>query len=164
MSHALDFRKPKKKKLIKDNNCSRLPGGMLLLKAIKCYRIAWDFSTLLRLKQGQVCKLIFENDAIPMTLTSGAFVNKKCNKQTSHELQNNLDSSCISFCTPSRKRQFKTSQDEKKLCQLQLSVRGEEKTWTRGPWTPALDRVHGPLSWTGSMDPLSWTGSMDSFF
>ena len=43
----------------------------------------------------------------PMTLTSGAFVNKKRNKQTSHELQNNLDSSCISFCTPSRKRQFK---------------------------------------------------------
>ena len=28
----------------------------------------------------------------PMTLTSGAFVNKKRNKQTSHELQNNLDS------------------------------------------------------------------------
>ena len=41
---------------------------------------------------------------------------------------------------------------------------GEDKTWTRGPWTPTLDRVHGPLSWTGSMDPLSWTGSMDSFF
>ena len=58
----------------------------------------------------------------PMTLTSGAFVNKKRNKQTSHELQNNLDSSCISFCTPSRKRQFKTSQDDTKLCQLQLSV------------------------------------------
>ena len=29
----------------------------------------------------------------PMTLTNGAFVNKKRNKQTSHELQNNLDSS-----------------------------------------------------------------------
>ena len=41
---------------------------------------------------------------------------------------------------------------------------GEDKTWTRGPWTPTLDRIHGPLSWTGSMDPLSWTGSMDSFF
>ena len=24
--------------------------------------------------------------------------------------------------------------------------------------------VHGPLSWTGSMDPLSWTGSRDTFF
>ena len=35
----------------------------------------------------------------PFSLTSGAFVNKKRNKQTSHELQNNLDSSCISFCT-----------------------------------------------------------------
>ena len=41
---------------------------------------------------------------------------------------------------------------------------GEDKTWTRGPWTPSLDRVHGPLSWTRSMDPLSWTRSMDSFF
>ena len=41
---------------------------------------------------------------------------------------------------------------------------GEDKTWTRGPWTPSLDRVHGPLSWTGSMDPLSRTRSMDSFF
>ena len=58
----------------------------------------------------------------PMTLTSGAFVNKKGNKQTSHELQNNLDSSCISFCTSSRKRHFKTSQNNTKLGQLQLLV------------------------------------------
>ena len=32
-----------------------------------------------------------------MTLTSGAFVNKKRNKQTGHELQNNLDSSFFHF-------------------------------------------------------------------
>ena len=38
------------------------------------------------------------------------------------------------------------------------------RLWTRGPWNPTLDRVHKPLSWTGSMHPLSWTGSMDSFF
>ena len=37
---------------------------MLLLKVIKGSRIAWDFSTFLRLKQGQVSKLIFEKDAI----------------------------------------------------------------------------------------------------
>ena len=37
---------------------------MLLPKVIKCSRIALDFSTLLRLKQGQVSKLIFKNDAI----------------------------------------------------------------------------------------------------
>ena len=43
----------------------------------------------------------------PMTLTSGAFLNQKRSKQTSHELQKNLDSSCISFCTSSRKRQLK---------------------------------------------------------
>ena len=36
---------------------------------------------------------------------------------------------------------------------------GEDKTWT-----PTLDPVHGPLSWTGSMDPLSWTGSIDAFY
>ena len=23
-------------------------------------------------------------------------------------------------------------------------ISGEDKTWTRGPWTPTLDRVHGP--------------------
>ena len=54
----------KKKKHIKDNNCSGLPVEMLLPKVIKCSRIAWDFSTLLPLKQGQVSKLIFENDVI----------------------------------------------------------------------------------------------------
>ena len=38
------------------------------------------------------------------------------------------------------------------------------RLWTRGPWTPTLDWVHKPLSWTGSMHPLSWRGSMDTFF
>ena len=49
----------------------------------------------------------------------------------------------------------------RKVSGLQSTKRqaGEDKTWTRGPWTPSLDQVHGPLSWTGSMDPLSWTGS-----
>ena len=41
---------------------------------------------------------------------------------------------------------------------------GKYKTWTPGPWTPFLDRVHEPLSWTGSMDPISWTGSMEPLF
>ena len=27
---------------------------------------------------------------------------------------------------------------------LSRCVTGEDKTWTRGPWTPTLDRVHGP--------------------
>ena len=27
------------------------------------------------------------------------------------------------------------------------------RLWTRGPWIPTLDRVHKPLSWTGSMHP-----------
>ena len=34
---------------------------------------------------------------------------------------------------------------------------GEDKTWTRGAWTPTLDQVHAPLSWTGSMDHGPWT-------
>ena len=56
------------------------------------------------------------------TLTSGAFLNQKFNKQTSsHEKQKTLDSSCISFCTSSGKRQIKTSWIDTKLCQLQLS-------------------------------------------
>ena len=74
----------------------------------------------------------------PMTLTSGAFVNKKCNKQTSHELQNNLDSSCISFCISSRKRQFKTSQDDTKLSQLQLSV-------SKFPDAAKIFRINSPV-------------------
>ena len=57
---------------------------MQLMKAIKA-RIAWDFSTLLHIKQDEVSKLIFENDAIRNNLTSGAFLNQKPNKQTSHE-------------------------------------------------------------------------------
>ena len=74
----------------------------------------------------------------PMTLTSGAFVNKKPDKQTSHELQNNLDSSCISFCTPSRKRQFKTSQDDTKLSQLQLSI-------SKFPDAAKIFRINSPV-------------------
>ena len=66
-----------------------------------------------------------------MTLTSGAFVNKKHNKQTSHELQNNLDISCISFCKPSRKRQFKTSQDDTKLQDKTLSAAAISKQVSR---------------------------------
>ena len=27
---------------------------------------------------------------------------------------------------------------------VSLFEAGEDKTWTRGPWTPTLDRVHGP--------------------
>jgi hypothetical protein len=45
---------------------------------------------------------------------------------------------------------------------------GKYKTWTPGPWTPCLDRVHGPPLWTGSMDPLHgpgpWTPSMGRIF
>ena len=51
------------------------------------------------------------------TLTSDASLNQKTNKQTSHEKQKTLDSSCISFCTSSGKRQLKTSQVDTKLCQ-----------------------------------------------
>ena len=56
---------------------------------------------------------------------------KKRNKQTSHELQNNLDSSCISLCTPSRKRQFKTSQDDTKLPDKTLSASAISKQVSR---------------------------------
>ena len=49
-----------------------------------------------------------------MTLPSGTFLKQKRNKQSNHELQKNLDSNCISFCTSSRKRQLKTSEYDKK--------------------------------------------------
>ena len=57
----------------------------------------------------------------PMTLTSGAFLNQKPNKQTSHEQQKNLESSCISFCTSSGNRQVKTSQDDTKFSASAIS-------------------------------------------
>jgi hypothetical protein len=37
---------------------------------------------------------------------------------------------------------------------------GKYKTWTPGPWTPCLDRVHGPPPWTGSTDPRFLNGSI----
>ena len=49
---------------------------MLLLKVIKCSRIAGDFSTLLRLKQGLVSKLILENDAIRNRISNN--FDKRC--------------------------------------------------------------------------------------
>ena len=59
-----------------------------------------------------------------------------------------------------------------------LDPRSMDHLFGPGPWTPYLDRVHGPPIWTGSMDPLFgpgawtpyldrvhgpplWTGSMD---
>ena len=57
------------------------------------------------------------------TLTSGAFLNQKPSKQTSHEQQKTLDSSCISFVTSSKKRQLKTTQVETKLCQLSSAIK-----------------------------------------
>ena len=44
------------------------------------------------------------------TSTSDAFLNQQPNKQTSHEKQKTPDSSLISFCTSSGKRQLKTLQ------------------------------------------------------
>ena len=44
---------------------------------------------------------------------------------------------------------------------------GKYKTWTPGPWTPSVDRVHGPgpsKYGPGPCTPLSWTGSMDPLF
>ena len=58
---------------------------MQLLKAIW---IAWDFfelSFLIRIKQGEVSKTDPSEIGFPMTLTSGAFLNQKTNKQTNHE-------------------------------------------------------------------------------
>ena len=39
----------------------------------------------------------------PRILTSGAFLNHKSKRQTSHELQKNLDSRCVHFVHPVEK-------------------------------------------------------------
>ena len=36
---------------------------------------------------------------------------------------------------------------------------GKYKTWTPGPWTPSMDRVHGPGPW--KYGPGPWTPIMD---
>ena len=51
-----------------------------------------------------------------------------------------------------------------------IALDPKDKTWTRGPWTPTLDRFHG----SPVMDQVHgyyltfierfWTGSMDTFF
>ena len=70
-------------------------------------RINRAFWTLLRIKQNQARwkkeKMPFET-GFPIILTSGAFLNHKPNKQTSHELQKNLDSSSIHFVQMTRWR------------------------------------------------------------
>ena len=71
-------------------------------------------------------------------------------------LQDNNNLSCFDFVRTQKRIHHLTP------FWIEFSL-GEDKTWTSGPWTPTLDRVHGLLSWTGSMDPLSWTGSMDTF-
>ena len=91
-------------------------------------RIAWDVSTLfLRLKQGQVSKINFENDIIRNRISND--FDKRCISQPKVQqtnqpwiTQNNLVTSSISFGTSSGKRQLKTSQDYSKPCQLQQSV------------------------------------------
>ena len=121
INHTLHFRKPKKK------NTSKTITAQAYQSRCCFWRSSLVFENRLRLfnpltpQERATMKTMPSEIGFPMTLTSGAFVNKKRHKQTSHELQNNLDSSCISFCTSSRKRQFKTSQDDTKLSQLQLS-------------------------------------------
>ena len=75
----------------------------------------------------------------PMTLTSGAFVNKKRNKQTSHELQNNLDSSCIlkhhkmtqnSVSFSYQKASFQTLHKFSTWTHLSNFDQSEHKNWT----------------------------------
>ena len=57
----------------------------------------------------------------PMTLTSGAFVNKMRNKKPAMNYRTILIAAVLHF-VHQVERQFKTSQDDTKLCQLQPSV------------------------------------------
>ena len=78
---TLDFRKPEKKTHIKYNNNSGLPVKMQLLNSESLE----PFFNPLYIAQGEVSKSELSEIGFPMTLTSGAFLNQKNNKQTSHE-------------------------------------------------------------------------------
>ena len=80
--------------------------------------IASDFSTLLRIKQDKKRKRCHPRIS---DFHKRHISQSKPNKQITHEQQKTPDSSWISFCTSSGKRQLKTSQVHTKLCQLQLS-------------------------------------------
>ena len=127
INHTLDFRKPKKKNTSKTIIAQAYQSRCCFWRSSSVPESLETFQPSCASSKGKwvssFLKTMPSEIVFPMTLTSGVFVNKKRNKQISHELQNNHDSSCISFCTPSRKRQFKTSQDDTKLCQLQLSIK-----------------------------------------
>ena len=84
----------------------------------------------------------------------------------------------FSFCFVNNILMGKAKQKESliqtvyKMSTAGLQITASQRTlpvknrWVRTKHGPgaSLDQVHGPLSWTGSMDPMSWTRSMDSFF
>ena len=81
----LDIKKQTSNKIITQAYHSRCSSWKPSSKA----RVAWDFSTFLRMKQDEVSELISENDAIPKRIFYD-FDNRhisqpKPNKQTSHE-------------------------------------------------------------------------------
>ena len=69
---------------LKYNNYSGLPFKVQPLKLSSNIRIAWDFSTLFTYSARQKRKTMPSEKGFP-TLTSGAFLNQKFIKQTSHE-------------------------------------------------------------------------------
>ena len=82
---TLDFMKPswkKKKTNFKYNNYSSLEVEMQLLEAIKLGRDRLRlFNTSSKVKR----KTMPPEIGFPMTLTSGAFLNQKPNKETNHK-------------------------------------------------------------------------------
>ena len=114
INHTLDFRKPKKKNTSKTINAQACQSRCFFWRSSSVPESLETFQPSYASSKGKwvssFLKTMPSEIGFLMTLTSGTFVNElKGNKQTSHELQNNLDSSCISFCTPSRKRQFKVA-------------------------------------------------------
>ena len=92
---------------MKYKNDSGLPVEMQVLKAIKRARIAWDFSTLLRIKRGEVSKLIFENNAFRNQIykkQAYSWTKNPINKPAMDK-KYTLGSSCVSICISSGKRQ-----------------------------------------------------------
>ena len=52
---------------------------------------------------------------------------------------------------PSSSLDFQVALNLDETAPLKGDYNGRGITWTPGPWTPSMDRVHGPLSWTRSM-------------
>ena len=98
-------------------------------------RIAQDFShSPARQSKLTISSLFLKTMIFDFFLSSGPFLNHNPINKPAKNNKRNFESSCISFCRTSEKRHVKISQDDTKLCQLQLSVNKSQTAHKFSAW------------------------------